>query len=124
MKLELLLQKTNLDPVIRQPNSWPKNKSKPVKAGITVLGKKTHLEYFRKFINTSINENTDIFEYQKFELKVPCLPLSMTLLAFHISKSLNTKKDMQDQKKRTQINCKIFSFQKHQFGLKYNVTIV
>ena len=62
-----------------------------MKADITILGKKTLLRYFRKFNNTSINKNTDILEYQTSDIKVPCLPLSMMLIAFHTSHSLHTK---------------------------------
>ena len=60
-------------------------------AYITILRNKTLLKYFRKFNNTTINENSIFFDYQKAELKVPCLPLIMILLAFHISHSLSTK---------------------------------
>ena len=38
-----------------------------------------------------MSETTDILEYQNYELKVPCLPLSVILLSFLISHSLNTK---------------------------------
>ena len=61
--LELLKQYQNLDPVIRQ----------------------------LKFNNTTINENTDLLEYQLNDSKVPCLPLSMILIAFNISHTQNTK---------------------------------
>ena len=67
--LEILQKHQNLDPVIRQLKSWHKYKTKPIKADITILGNKTLLRYFRKFKNTSINENTDKLEYQKFDLK-------------------------------------------------------
>ena len=53
--------------------------------------KKTLLSFFRKFINTSITENTDILEYQTIDLKVPCLSSTMILLAFHISYSFIIK---------------------------------
>ena len=56
-----------------------------------MLGNKTLLRYFQKFNNTSINENTDILEYQKPDIKVHCLPLCMMLIAFHTSHSLHTK---------------------------------
>ena len=85
VSLKLIQKYQDLDPVIRKLKSWHNYKIKPIKADITVLGKKTLLRYFRKFNNTSINENTNKFEYQISELKVPCLPLSMILLAFHIS---------------------------------------
>ena len=65
-------------------------------ADVTKLGKKTLLRYFRKFNSISINENTDILEFQTSETKVPCLPLSMILIAFHISRTL-AQKDIQDQ---------------------------
>ena len=89
--LELLQKHQNLDPVIRQLKSWHNYKTKPIKADTTILGNKTLLRYFRKFNNTSINENTDILEYQTSDIQVPCLPLSMMLIAFHISHSLHTK---------------------------------
>ena len=38
-----------------------------------------------------MNENTDPLEYQKHDFKVPCLPLSMILIAFNTSNTLNTK---------------------------------
>ena len=84
-------QYQNLDPVIRQLKSWHKYKTKPVKANTTILGNKTLLRYFRKFNNTTINENTDLLEYQLNVSTVPCLPLSMILIAFNISHTQNTK---------------------------------
>ena len=36
-------------------------------------------------------ENTDILEYQTTDVKLPCLPLSMMLIAFLTSHSLHTK---------------------------------
>ena len=89
--IELLKQYQNLDPVIRQLKSWHKFKTKPVKADTTILGNKTLLRYFRKFNNTTINENTDLLEYQLNDSKVPCLPLSMILIAVNISHTQNTK---------------------------------
>ena len=87
-----MLQKhQNFDPVIRQLKSWYKYKTKPLKVDTTILGSKTLLRYFRKFNNTTINENIDILEYQTTDIKVPCLPLSMMLIAFHTSHSLHTK---------------------------------
>ena len=87
-----MLQKhKNLDTVKRQLKSWHKYKTKPLEADTTILGNKTLLRYFRKFNNTSINENTDILEYQKPDIKIPCLPLSMMRIAFHTSHSLHTK---------------------------------
>ena len=65
--------------------------TKPIKADTTILGNKTLLRYFRKFNNTSINENTDILEYQTPDFKVPCLPLSTMLVAFNSSHTLHTK---------------------------------
>ena len=62
-----------------------------MKADATILGNKTLLRYFRKFNDTSINENTDSLEYQSPDIKVPCLPLSMMLIAFHTSHCLPTK---------------------------------
>ena len=89
--LELLKQYQNLDPVIRQLKSWHKYKTKPVKADTTILGKKIILRYFQKINNTTINENTDLLEYQFNDSTVPCLPLSMILIAFNISHTQNTK---------------------------------
>ena len=83
-------QYQNLDPVIRQLKSWHKYKTKPVKADTTILGNKTHLRYFRKFNNTTINENTDLLEYQLNDSTVPCLPSSMILIAFNISHTQNS----------------------------------
>ena len=68
-----------------------KYKTKPAKADTTNLENKLLLQYFRKFNNTTINENTDLLEYQLDDSKVPCLPLSMTLIAFNISHTQNTK---------------------------------
>ena len=93
-------------------------KTKPIKADITILGNKTLLRYFRKFNNLSINENTNILEYQTSELKAPCLPLSMILLVFHILHNLNTKGHAGSEK-QTRISSKTFTFQMHQFELKY-----
>ena len=89
--INTLKQYQNLDPVIRQLKSWHKYKTKPVKADTTILGNKTLLRYFRKFNNTTINENTDLLEYQLNESTVPCLPLSMILIAFNISHTQNIK---------------------------------
>ena len=89
--LELLQTYQNLDTVIRQLKSWHKYKTKPTKADTTILGNKTLLRYFRQLNNTSINENADILEYQTPDFKVPCLPLSMMLIAFNTSNTLNTK---------------------------------
>ena len=89
--INTLKQYQNLDPVIRQLKSWHKYKVKPVKADTTILGNKTLLRYFRKFNNTTINENTDLLEYQLNESTVPCLPLSMILIAFNISHTQNIK---------------------------------
>ena len=87
-----MLQKyQNLDPVIRQLKSWHKYKTKPTKADTRILGKKTLLRYFRKHNNTTINEITDLLEYQTPHFKVPCLPLSMMLIAFNISHTQHTK---------------------------------
>ena len=84
-------QYQNLDPVIRQLKSWHNFKTKPVKADTTILGNKTLLRDFRKFNNTTINENTDLLKYQLNKSTVPCLPLSMILIAFNISHTQNTK---------------------------------
>ena len=98
LTIELLQKYQNFDPVFRQLKSWHTYKTKPMKAEITILGNKTLLRRFRKFNNTSINQKTNISEYQTSELKVPCLPLSMILLAFHISHSLNAKNKLQKNK--------------------------
>ena len=89
--LELSKRYQNLDPVIRQLKLWHKYKTKPAKADTTILGNKTLLRYFRKFNNTTINENTDLLEYQLDDSKVPCLLSSMILIAFNISHTKNTK---------------------------------
>ena len=81
----------NLDPVIRQLKSWHKYKTKPAKADTSILGNKTLIRYFRNFNKTSVNENTDLLEYQLDDSKVPCLPLSMILIAFNITHTRNTK---------------------------------
>ena len=113
-----MLQKyEKLDPVIRRIKSLHKyKKTKPLKADTTILGNKTFLRYFRKFNNTSINENTDILDYQTSDIKVPCLPLSMMLIAFHTSHSLHTKGHSEAEKKHSQILYKILISQMHQFG--------
>ena len=89
--LELLQKHQNFDPVIRQLKSWHKYKTEPLKTDTPILGNKTLLRYFRKFNNSSINDNTDILEYQSPNYKVPCLLLSMMLIDFHTSHSLHTK---------------------------------
>ena len=60
--LELLKRYQNFDPVIRQLKSWHKYKTKPAKADTTISGNKTLLRYFRKYNNTTINENTDLLD--------------------------------------------------------------
>ena len=89
--LQVLQKYQNLEPVIRQLKSWHKYRTKPAKADTTILGNEILLRYFRKFNNTIINENTDLLEYQTPDSKVPCLPLSMILIAFNISHTQNTK---------------------------------
>ena len=89
--ISTLKQYQNLDPIIRQLKSWHKYKTKPIKADSTILGNKTLLRYFRKFNNTTINETTDLLEYNLNESTVPCLPLSMILIAFNISHTQNIK---------------------------------
>ena len=89
--LELLQKYQNLDPVIRQLKSWHKSKTKPIKADTIILGNKTLPRYFRKFNNTTLNENTDVLEHQTPDFKVSCLPLSMMLIAFNTSHILHTK---------------------------------
>ena len=113
--LELLKQYQNLDPVIRQLNPH-KFKTKPVKADTTILGNKTLLRFFRKFNNTTNNENTDLLEYQLNDSKVLCLPLSMILIAFNTSHTQNTKGHSGSEKKQTRTLHKIFNSQMHQFG--------
>ena len=73
---------------------------------MTIRGNKVLLRYFRNFNNASRNENTKFLEYQTYELKVPCLPQSMLLLAFHISHSLNAKGSAGSEKKHTQVSFK------------------
>ena len=96
--LELLKRYQNLDPVIIQLKSCHKYKTKPAKADTTILGNKTLLRYFQKFNNTTINENTDLLEYQLDNFRVPCLPLSMMLMAFNISHTQNTKRTFRVRK--------------------------
>ena len=103
-----MLQKhQKLEPVIRQLKSWHKYKTKPLKVDTTILGNETLLKYFRKFNNNTINENKDILEYQTTDIKVPCLPLSMMLIAFHTSHSLHTKGHSGAEKKHSQTLYKI-----------------
>ena len=64
--------------------------TKPTKADTTILGNKT-LRYFRKFNKSTINENIDLLEYQTSDSNVPCLPLSMMLIEFNISHTIDTK---------------------------------
>ena len=108
--LELLQKHQNLDPVIRQLKSWHKQKTKQLKADTAIIGNKTLLRYFRKHNNTSINKNTDILENQSPDIKVPCLPLSMMLIAFHTSHSLRTKRQSEAEKKQAQILHIFFNF--------------
>ena len=82
--LQLLQKYQNFDPVIRQLKSFHKYKTKPTKADVTILGNKTLLRYFRKYNNTTVNEITDLLQYQTPDFKVPCLPLSIMLIAFNI----------------------------------------
>ena len=91
--LQLLQKNQKFDPVIRQLKSWQKYKTKPTKADAIILGNKTLLRYFRKYNNTTINEIRDFLEYQTPDFKVPCLPLSMMLIAFHISHTQHTKRN-------------------------------
>ena len=114
--LELLKPYQNLDPVIRQLKSWHNYKTKPVRADTTILGNKTLLRYFRNFNNTTNNENTDLLEYQLNDSKIPCLPLSMILMAFNISHTQNTKGHSGSEKKHSRTLHKIFISQMHQFG--------
>ena len=88
--LQLLQKYQKFDPVIRQLKSWHKYKTKSTKADTTIPGKKTLLRYFRKYNNTTINETTDLLEYQTPHFRVPCLPLSMMLIAFDISHTQHT----------------------------------
>ena len=85
IKLQLLQKYQNFDPVICQLKSWHKYKTKPTKADTTKLENKTLLRYFRKYNNTTINEITDLLEYQTPDFKVPCLLLSTMLIAFDMS---------------------------------------
>ena len=111
MTLELLEKYQNSYPTNRQLKSRHKYKTKSIKADIILLGNKTLLRYFRKFNNTTINENTDHLEDQIPETKLPCLPLSMILIAFHISHSM--QKNMQVHKKKDfQTSFKVFYFQR------------
>ena len=109
--LEILKQYQNFDPVIRQLKSWHKYKTKPAKADTTILGNKTLLRYFRKNNNTTINEKTDLLEYHLDETKVPCLPLSMIMIAFNVSHTQNTKKHSGSEKNILEFHAK-FLFSK------------
>ena len=80
--ISTLKQYQNLDPVIRQLKSWHKYKTKPIKADSTILGNKTLLRYFRKFNNTTINENTDLLEYKLNESTVPLSPFKYDSYSF------------------------------------------
>ena len=77
--------------MIRQLKSCHKYKTKPTKADTTILGNKTLLRHFRKYNNTTINEITDLLEYQTPDFKKPCLLLSMMLIAFDISHTQHTR---------------------------------
>ena len=121
--LQLLQKYQIFVPVIRQLKSWHKHKTKPTKADTTILGNKTLLRYFRKHNNTTINEITDLLEYQTPDFKVPCLPLSMMLIAFNISHTQHTKGHSGSEKTYSNFTQKIFTSQMHQFGLKYYATI-
>ena len=89
--LELFQKYQIFDPVIRQLKSWHNHKTKPTSADTTILRNKTLLQNFRKFNNTTINENTDLLEYHTPDLKVLCLLLSMMLIAFNAPHALNIK---------------------------------
>ena len=88
---QFLQKYQNFDPVICQLKSWHKYKTKPTKADTSIIGNKTLLRYFRKNNNTTTNETTDLLEHQTPDFKVPCLPLSMMLIAFDISHTQHTK---------------------------------
>ena len=97
--VELVQNYQNLDPVIRQLKSWHKHKIKSIKADITVLGINTPLRYFKKLNNTTKNEINNLLEYQTPKTKIRCLLLCIILLAFHFSRSLNTKRHAGLEKK-------------------------
>ena len=115
--LQLLQKYQNFDPVIRQLKSWHKYKTKPTKADTTKLGNKTLLGYFRKYNKTTINEITDLLEYQTPDFKVPCLPLSTMLIAFNISHKQHTKGHSGSEKTCSNFT-QHFYFPNAQFGLK------
>ena len=57
-------KKTKILSLLLDNSNHGKNiKTKPAKANATILGNKTLLRYFRKFKNTTINENIDLLEY-------------------------------------------------------------
>ena len=89
--LKLLQKHQILDLIIRPLKIRHKYKNNSLKADTTILGNKTLLRYFRKFNNTAINEKTDILEHQTPDIKVPCSPSTIMLIAFHTSDSLHTK---------------------------------
>ena len=76
----------------------------------------THNPNFRPNISQS---HTDLLEYQLNDFTVPCLPLSMILIAFNIHKIFHIHKilkDTLDPRKHIQTLHKIFISQMHQFG--------
>ena len=78
-------------------------KTKTIRANDTNLGNKIR---FRYFLKSTLQQSTKtlifwIIIYHTPETKVPCLPLSIILVAFHISGSLNTKIQAGSEKKHT-----------------------
>ena len=64
--MELERNYQNLDPVIRQLKSWHKYNTKSINADITIFENNTLLRFFKKFNNTTINENKIILQKQKY----------------------------------------------------------
>ena len=97
--IQLLQKHQNVDPVNRPLKSWNKYQTKSAKADTAILGNKTFLRYFKKIKITTINESTDLLEYQTPDFKVPCLSLIMMLKAFNISHTQYLKGHSGSEKK-------------------------
>ena len=67
-------------------------------ANIPILGNITLFRFLKKIEQATINENTDIIENHYTDTKVPCLTLSIFLIAFHYSHFLSTKGHMLEKK--------------------------
>ena len=121
--LQFLQNYQNFDRVIHQFKSWHKYKTKPTKADTTILGNKTLLQYFRNYNNTTINETTELLEYQTPDFEVPCLPLSMLLIAFDVSHTQHTEGHSGSEKTFSNFTQNFYFPNAPIFGLKYYATI-